>query len=295
VRAAAAAAAVLLLPPFAEAQHGRTGGHGQNVEETTSAEIVSFLADVAPLAERYGSRANAIRDGFRRLGPDFPAMGEHWIHPGRMVSGVLDTRFPQALSYVVLDGEPRLVGIIFAKPLAPGDLPPDFPPGADGWHDHSGSVDEESFLLELTTGSDPGAPGVRLTMLHVWLRPDDVRDRFQPENWALPFWRLGLTAPDTDVHGAAKALYLATGGTAYFRLLFGAMARPDPGDAATAEALFEETAERVRTWLRQRDPIPAVSSTELETLERIWQELWVEVRRGISPETAARIDPRLVP
>ena len=81
-------------------------------------EARTFIQATVDATRRFASRTEAIRAGYRRLGPDFPGMGEHWVHPGRIVAGVLDPVRPPVLSYVVVAGEPRLAGVAFTLPLA---------------------------------------------------------------------------------------------------------------------------------------------------------------------------------
>jgi hypothetical protein len=77
-------------------------------------------------------------------------MGEHWIHPGLIVAGDVRADRPPILCYMRIDGEPQLIALAFTVPIRAGETPPSKPFGQDVWHDHSGRVDEESLLADLS-------------------------------------------------------------------------------------------------------------------------------------------------
>lgn len=62
-----------------------------------SAQTAEFLAAAHAATARYRDPRVAIADGYRAIGPDFPGMGEHWVHPGLLVGGQLDAAHPQIL------------------------------------------------------------------------------------------------------------------------------------------------------------------------------------------------------
>ena len=51
---------------------------------------VQFVAQARVAANRFRSLDSAIADGYRRLGMDFPAMGEHWVNRSAVLAGKLD-------------------------------------------------------------------------------------------------------------------------------------------------------------------------------------------------------------
>ena len=84
-----------------------------------------LLEKVRIFTERYKDIYNATGDGFERgtpcvSGPDFGAMGVHYVNMDRVKKGVLSADQPQALIYEPLPGgAPHLVGveyIILAEP-----------------------------------------------------------------------------------------------------------------------------------------------------------------------------------
>ena len=213
-------ATLVLVLVTASAGAQQPAAHGAHISDTRSAEIAEFVAAARRGSELYRDRNAAIAAGFRRLGGDFPSMGEHWAHPGKVIAGRFDVADPPMLTYANIEGKPVLLGVVYAVPLERGEHPPALPGGINAWHEHNGTVDEESFLPE--HGGDHSAmhAGTRLAILHVWtLLPNPAGD-FAAENWALPFARLHLRAPALIPEGAARALSLLSGaGEFYSNLL----------------------------------------------------------------------------
>jgi hypothetical protein len=273
---------------------GPITSHGQEIPGgggAADSAIQAFLEVARASTERYQRRNEAIRDGYRLLGPDFPGMGEHWIHPGLLIGGRFDPARPQVLAYARVAGEPTLVGVAYALPLAPGETPPEFPPGESLWHDHSGSIDEESVLLNHVISGDRSASGHRLTMLHAWIWMDNPDGVFTDNNWTLPYRRLGIPPPESGPVAAAKALSLVTGGDAYYLALFRALGTPGEAD----DEAFQAVLARGRRQVEER--LDAVRSEQpptadlIDGLVRIWEGLSVEVERNVSPEVARRLSP----
>jgi hypothetical protein len=225
-------------------------------------------------AEKYQDRSKAIRDGYRPIGRDFPAMGEHWIRITLVFDGVVDPTRPEVLNYVLVDGRPKLVGLGFAAPLLAGELAPEAPAGRDAWHDHSRTIEDETVLPH----TDPvhahhgEGPGPRLAMLHTWLwapNPDGV---FAADNWGLAYVRLGLAVPATSPPGAAKALSLLTGGVTFFAEQFAAELRAVPLDRASIDKALQDARTKVEAVVRSRQG-SELSVRELSALDDVWQEV----------------------
>jgi hypothetical protein len=285
----------------AQAQHATPDGgiahhHFHSASGTASERVIDtepFVRAAREGSARYRDRRVAIREGYRLLGPDFPAMGEHWVHPGRMVDGVMDADRPQALSYIVLAGEPVLTGVIFARPLAPDESPPAFPYAGLPWHDHVGAVDEESVLLHHAMSSD-GA-GFRLSMLHAWIWTDNPDGLFAADNWSLPFVRLGLPVPDTIRIGSARALSLLGGGEPYHLMLLRALTGADPDSAAGAAVILGSLRDATARWLDARDAADEpIASEDLEMLDAWWTDAWLRIAAGLPSERAERVLAALV-
>ncbi len=190
--------------------------HVAHSTQSVSAEVTAFVTAARVGSERYRDRSIAIAAGFRRLGRDFPSMGEHWAHPGKVIAGRFDVADPPMLTYASIEGKPVLLGVVYAIPLDPGQHPPLLPGGVDAWHEHNGTVDEESFLPEHSGGHSGMHVGTRLAILHVWtLLPNPAGD-FAAENWSLPFARLNLKPPASVPEPAARALSLLSGSEDFY-------------------------------------------------------------------------------
>jgi hypothetical protein len=246
----------------------------------------AFVRLAREAAERYEARSTAIADGYRRVGPDFPAMGEHWVQPGRLVSGRVDPASPPILSYVEVQGRPRLVGVAYAVPLAPGQSPPPFP-RPDAWHDHTGTVDQESLLVG-PLGAGPEAGGSQLAMLHVWIPADNPAGVFAQHNWSLPLIRLGLEGGTAPPEHAARSLSLLNGGAGYYTRLLTAAAGPDVLSPARAGALVEPARASVAALLEGRPPGP-LSPAEIGLLVQEWEHFLDRVAASLPDPVGARV------
>ena len=174
-----------------------------------SSSSAAFLAQARAGTKRYRDRAVAIADGFRKVGPSFPAMGEHWVRPGVVLRESYEARRPAVLTYITVDGKPVLAGVGYVLRLAPGEKPPAVPAGRHVWHDHSGTLAQESF-----THPPPSVEahtvlvGPAIAVMHAWLWIDNPAGMFTVDNWALPLTRLRLAVPDSFSETAGKALSL---------------------------------------------------------------------------------------
>jgi len=276
---------------------GRTYHHHSHSASTPSAERVTdtepFIQAAREGSARYRDRRVAIREGYRLLGPDFPAMGEHWVHPGLMVDGEMDASRPQALSYIVLAGEPVLTGVVFARPLAPHEPPPAFPYEGLPWHDHVGAVDEESVLLHHAMSSD--GSGFRLSMLHAWIwtaNPDGV---FAADNWSLPFVRLGLAVPEAIPVGSARALSLLGGGEPYHLMLLRALAGGGTDSFGEAAVVLAALRDDTARWLDARGSTDEpIAAEDLTMLDSWWAEAWHRIAAGLPADAAERVRAALI-
>ena len=274
----------------AEAQTGTA--HHAHAAVSDSAAVQQFLEQGRNATERYRDQRAAITDGYRVFGPDFPGMGEHWVSVSLLVRGQFDASRPQVLSYAQIGRRPTLVGVGYAIPLAEGQSPPDFPsPGGHAWHDHAGSLDEESVLLHQTMSGNGTRSGIRLALLHAWVWLDNPAGIFESDNWALPYARLGVAPPgDGAPPSVAKLLSLASGGEAYYRLLIHTVAKPDSADDAAASVVLAQYRDRVQEWLKARSVGQApLNGVEVSLLVGWWASMWLEINRALKPESAARL------
>lgn len=240
----------------------------------TSDELAAFLEAVTHTAHRFTDADAAITAGYRKLGPDFPGMGEHWIHPGLVIRGELDPEHPPVLTYTRVDSVRTLVGVAFTRGLGPDEDPPAGPLPSDAWHDHTGGVDEESLLLSGPPSMHPAGERYRLAMVHIWIPRSNPAGILAQNNWTLPFLRSGLSLDSAPSSAAARALSLAGVGEPFYAQLIedGVGLRDDALDAAASA--FRDAGLRVAAWRNARPTGTPVTASELDTLESVWSELW---------------------
>ena len=278
-RASAVAAVVALV---------LTAGRLEAVQSSTSAED-AFLARAAEAAALYADRREAIADGFRRLGPEFPGMGVHWVNTGRVVSGRLVGERPAVLCYVDVGGAPTLVGLAYTLPLAADESPPAEPFGSGAWHDHSGEVSEESLLLNHPSSSLPAGEEFRLSMVHVWLPLENPAGVLAQNNWRLPFLRAGLEAPVAPSSLVARGLSLGSEGSEYYRELLHWAAGDGAQDRAAIDRALAASAVVVDAWIALH--APRADEAELRELAGVWVALWDELERSLSAAAFERVRP----
>ena len=80
-----------------------------------------FVAAARAGTTRYRSRDAAIADGYKRVGVEFPAMGEHWVSLARIMEDTVVAERPSVLIYVTVNGSPRLAGVAYTDLLEPGE------------------------------------------------------------------------------------------------------------------------------------------------------------------------------
>jgi hypothetical protein len=221
-------------------------------------QVGEFVASVRAATARYRDQAAAIADGYRRIGPDFPSMGEHWLSIALVVRPELDPLHPPILEYVTVAGKPVLAGVAYTQlvregiPRAPVPAPP------DAWHFHQGTVDEESFILSHAAHGaeavDPARP--RIGVLHAWLWLENPAGIFATDNWALPWRRLGITPPEWahTASPAELAAALAAGGEVYFATLLRLRRHLTAEQGDRIAALLARHAHGIRTLLHDGAP-----------------------------------------
>lgn len=296
-----AVVAVLGSPAFGDAAVTQAAGHAhaeehahvkegeeEAEERVAEAALHAFVQQARDGTMRYHDRARAIAEGFRPLGPDAPAMGRHWIHASRVLSGEFDPARPAGLTYIVVDGTPVLSGVFYVLPLAPGDRPPAIPGAAAApWHYHNGDLSDEALLSvhDPVRGSDgAGAAGLRIAVLHAWVWADNPAGLLVPDNWSLPFVRLGLSppasSPPASAPRAAMAVSLATdeGRDFFASRVRQATGRTIPG----VDDALRTHGQRVRDRLSQRDS-SAMSMSEMAWLEDAWRAATNDVLSAAPP------------
>lgn len=250
-------------------------------------DSAEFLAAARRAAGRFDDRGAAQAEGYRRIGPDFPSMGEHWVNIALVAEGALDPARPQILEYIDVGGRPVLAGVAWALPLGGGRRPPEHPVRASAWHYHSGSVDEESFIRgHAEAGAVPAEAAV--AVLHVWLGIANPAGVFATDNWALPWARLGLAAPPGVGADASRMLALAAGGERYFTVLARLTGRPDSAAQARIQAALAAGAEQARAAAAAmaRD---GVTVADVARLAAAWRGLWNGTFQQLDPAVRDRL------
>jgi len=182
--AAALLAAAIVTAP-ARAQMPGMSGMGDThhvapvrVSATDRREIETVARAVAPL----GTTTAAAAAGFQPKFGWIPTMGAHWVSMQKMMSGrQTDRTAPSQLMFSTIAGKDSLVGAAYGYVTADNDtVRPSLFDGSPPWHEHP----------------DLAPPGATLVMLHVWFVPSPDGP-FAGTNPNLPFWAVGLEAPDS--------------------------------------------------------------------------------------------------
>ena len=247
----------------------------------------AFIAAARAAAEPFRDRDVAIAAGYRRMGPSFPGMGEHWVHPGIVVRSSVSVEQPGVLCYAEIAGHATLVGVAYAFPLPAGQSTDALPGGADIWHIHDGTVDEETLLL--THRAPRGAErGARLVMTHVWTEMENPDGVFAQNNWRLPFAQAGVALTAVPLREAGQAISLLTAGAKYYDRLFDALAEPTDEERQRMRGILEDAQASVSVW---RDGLAASGATEddLHALASVWLDAWTRMLSSVSAETATRL------
>jgi hypothetical protein len=236
----------------------------------TVPDATAFLATAKRATSRYQQLDSAIAAGYRRIGGDIPSLGEHWVHPGLVMSGPIDPARPSVLIYTRAPAGPVLAGVAWTKVLGAGEPYPDAPVGREAWHEHNGSVAMESLPMHHEHGAMAATEPTRVAILHAWIWIDNPRGTWVADNWALPLVRAGLR-PDSVAIEAAQALSLTAAGAVeyYTRAAEGAGA-----DSAAREQAREAIAKAADDAMVVRAAASgALDQAEVARLSGIWTSL----------------------
>jgi len=243
-----------------------------------------FVAAARTGTAAYRDAQIARAAGYRPVGPDFPGMGRHWIHPGLILRDTLDPAAPPILEYAEVDGRLTLVGVAYAKLVHDATPPVGLPVPAAAWHFHQGTVEEESFLRShagVTHVSPAATREPRIAVLHAWIWLENPDGLLATDNWALPYARLGHRMPPDASHDAARAVALAAGdgGRHYVEALLRAVGRPDPTEEEALARLVQRHQEAAR----------ALPAGNTQALADCWKDLLDDVRALVRPEVWERL------
>jgi hypothetical protein len=243
----------------------------------SSQRDAAFVAAAKQAAAKYRTQAAAVADGFRPVGVEFPAMGEHWVSLQRVMANTIDPALPSVLIYVTVDGRPTLGGVGYTDLLRPGESLPQTP-APNFWHEHNGSVTEESFPLRHQMGQEPKADNgeaIRLAILHLWTEIPNDAGVFVADNWRLPLRRLGTAARLSS--SALHAIALAQDETGYYALMLRAGVRPTDRDELIIDRVLADaraSAIKQTAALRASSSKRRPASADDDSLATVWENLW---------------------
>ncbi|MCA1559300.1 MAG: hypothetical protein LC753_16695 [Acidobacteria bacterium] len=249
--------------------------------------VPAFIESARAGTDKYRDQAAAIRDGYRRIGRDFPAMGEHWIRINLVFDGTFDASRPEVLNYVVIDGKPRLLGVGYAVPLLGGESPPSGPVGADAWHDHFRTIEDETVLPHHHMGG-AAQDSPRLAMMHAWIWSPNPEGVFAADNWTIPYLRLGLTPAAGTPSSVAKALSLASGGRDYFERSIDAASAMTPTEKGRVKDAVDRAQAAVLAVL-QNNRAAGLSGADVTRLTAIWTEIWTAMDGAVGADARQRL------
>jgi len=186
ITTALAGAALVTLQSSAFAQMPGMSGmpHDAHHEASTtiSAKARKQIADVAKSVSNLSTTTAASNAGYNPVFGWIPTMGVHWVAGGQMMNGrQANLTSPSQLMFSKINGRDSLVGAAYGYFTAVADtVRPSLFDGSPAWHEHK----------------DLAPPGGTLVMLHVWFVPSP-EGPFAGTNPNLPFWAVGLAAPDS--------------------------------------------------------------------------------------------------
>jgi hypothetical protein len=254
--------------------------------DSSSERATRFVADAREATERFKDLDVAIAENYVKVGPDFPAMGEHWVNGELLMRSEINPRRPAILTYAEIDGKLTLTGVVYALALTHGEVPPNISPSAQ-WHEHVGTIDEESLLF----GHDhqPGEDHIRLVVMHAWVWVPNPAGPFATDNWALPFARLGVAVAQPIRPRAARAASLLSGSATYYARLFTSVGKLDDRESTSLSDIVERHRGIVQQWWGARTSADSLSDNELAQLESLWLQLEADIRASIRPASAQRL------
>lgn len=280
-----ASLALLALPVDAQQAGGMAGMPGMDhhteaapISAKTRQEIAEVFAALTPLSTTTAAQAAGFEPQFGWIA----TMGVHWVDLARMTKTAQSTlKAPDNLMFSRINGRDSLVGAAFAYITAAGDTAvPALFDSHPAWHEHENLA----------------PPGQTLVMLHVWFVPSPDGP-FAGTNPNLPFWAVGLDAPDAArmhdpafsarIRRAALAIGEATDSTSIFPRLGGRPAlqpllapKRDSVRTVIAELLAAQKASDAPRWDRAAERAAAL-------WDSIYQAYLTTAR---TPEVRARIE-----
>ena len=242
--------------------------------------VCAFVSRAREGTARYSDRARAIADGYRAIGSESPGMGQHWVHIERLLAGQFDAARPQILNYATVAGRPTLVGVGYAIPARDTAELPAAPASHAAWHFHSSTVEDEE-LLPTHRMAGMADTALRVAVLHAWVWVANPEGTFAPDNWALPWVRLGLTPPPGAPVDASRAVSLVAGGDEFFAALMAHVGRAEPDATRQIRAVLSPAAADVRTRVRAIAATGRVGPEDVAWLADRWAAMWRDLQQAV--------------
>lgn len=259
-----------------------------HVLEAHDSAAMHFIAEARAGLLRYHDRNVAIADGYHLVGPELPAMGEHWLNIALILADTVDAAHPPVLIYVSSPNGPVLAGAAYTRLLGAGDAYPDFPRGLHAWHDHSGLVEEEALpMAHAGHSSSQSTAQTRLGIMHLWTGVENPAGPWTADNWALPFIRAGVRPVQSN--DAARALALLADSGQYYLEVLTTVGHLDSTAERDISPIFHSAARTVTIVMTQAQG--KLSEADMAELEQLWRTLGDQLWDRFSPEERARLRP----
>jgi len=234
---------------------------------------------------RYRAIDSAIADGFKRVGVEFPAMGEHWVNVARILENQFDPARPSVLTYITEGGRRRLAGVAYTALLTGGERPPSTPAPEAYWHEHNGSVAEESLPLHHAAGTaaEVSAGTPRLSILHAWVWLPNPAGPFVTDNWTLPLARLGIDASRRALSAdAIRGVSLASDNAGYYDQTIETSLKPTDNELKLIQSIVARHRAEARAEVR-KDPLLRAPSG----ISAAWSSLWTDLENSLPRQRRA--------
>ena len=248
---------------------------------TSAAPLEDFVAAARAGTQRYQSAELAAADGFKRVGTEFPFMGEHWVNLARVLENRFDAASPSVLTYITKDGARVLAGVGYGALLRPGEAVPASVAPASAWHEHSGAVADESLPIHGSSSShhNQGAgaseaadDSLRFMVLHAWVWTPNPQGMFVTDNPALPLVRLGAQPVlDSD---ALRGLTLAQDSAGYYAQMLVTSLRANEMESRVVDRVLASRRALARQGV-------GGATVDASALRDAWIGLWPELERAL--------------
>lgn len=231
-----------------------------------------FAREARAGTAQYRDARLARAEGFKRVGVEFPFMGEHWVNLARIMENRFDPARPSVLIYVRVGGEPRLAGVAYTVMLASqDDRPPASAAPASMWHEHNGSVADESLPIHGELGGHQDAELPRLAILHAWVWVQNPAGMFSTDNTELPYRRLGMSRRFRS-RGALHAASLSIDADQYYELMVRSSLRASDAEAAALGNVVGRFRVRATAMVGE-----SAAGADEAALAALWNSMWSEL------------------